>query len=540
MRKERSKGFINNVRLSIPESQVIDWSVRHNLCQPLTEKLRYLRDWLLAPADKSLDDRVVVTTHRNFAFAFEALTPREREQAFQKTTVFIDEAHHIQASDEGFNQLGRAIDYVLTSHADTTRVYFATAYFFRGDRLPILHDNHLCRFYKHTIPFDEYWRNLRHLQSYRYDFVAFKGTVWKEVEALLAQSQEPTLIFCPPEGHRLLFGKSKADFVSRLIRILRRHYKGCVLWKPGFMPRKRRVILNLVDAENRPEKVAFAMNHGDKLAAILTVGMFREGADWIQAQRAIDLVPTGSDQDRNQRFGRLVRDHPGKTEVSYFSFFQHVTDVPRDEQRQELSKLFAHFHASLVLENALAPIRVAVADNQSDEDGHERQEPDDLLGDYDEQTQESIIRESCERLINLAAEMEERGKVVSPEDKKHVILDVLAEHGIEKHKEALARQIALLLIRRQTLDLPVEELINAGFDKVWEIDLLEGLRIYSGGVGGPKTFLEIRNAIRSVIDERWDDMYQKMRSLPTPPPRHSRAYWWISNNRKSKLVYATP
>jgi len=529
-----SKGFINNVKIELPESQVADWSVKHNLCLPVAEKLEYLREWMLAPPATTLAGRVLVTTHRNFAMAYESLNPRQLKSALQHTTLFIDEAHHIQASDEGVNQLGHAVDYILAAHDPTTRMYFATAYFFRGDRLQILHDNQLLRFYKHTVPFDEYWKSLRHLRSYKYDFVAFKGSVWKEVEALFAQSQEPTLCFCPPEGHRLLLGKPKADFVKRLIRLVRKHYKGCTLWKPGVVPRTRKVILDLVDPEYRVDKIAFSMEHGDKIAVILTVGMFREGADWIQAQRVIDLIPTGSDQDRNQRFGRLIRDCTGKTTVSYISFFQHFTDSSKEDQRRELTKLFTHFHASLVLENALAPIKVVVHDRKRDSEGKSRERPVDLLGNYNGQMQESILRESSERLIQLAGNMDEQGKSVTPDDAKRVITEVLKEHGIDENRESFARQIVLMLRRRQDLDLPVEDLVDAGFDKVWEADALEGLRLYSGGVGGPSTFREIRDAIRSVFDERWLEMYQKLSDLTVPPPRHSRAYWWIANNRKYK------
>ena len=186
-----SKGFINDVRIALPDSGTAEWSVTHNLCRPLLDKLNYLRDWLLAPTHKSLNRRIAVTTHRNFAFASASMTPRQLKKAFQHTTLLIDEAHHIQASDEGFNQLGKTVNALLTSNDPSIRMILATAYFFRGDRLPIIHDNHLLRFSKHTVPFDEYWNSLRHLRSYIYDFVAFKGSMWKEVETLLAQSQNP-------------------------------------------------------------------------------------------------------------------------------------------------------------------------------------------------------------------------------------------------------------------------------------------------------------------------------------------------------------
>jgi hypothetical protein len=158
----------------------------------------------------------------------------------------------------------------------------------------------------------------------------------------------------------------------------------------------------------------------------------------------------------------------------------------------------------------------------------------DLLGEYDEQTQESIVRDCSERLVLLAAETEMNGKAVTPDDAKRAITSVLDEYGIVENQGALARQVVLLLRRHQTFDLPVEDLMAAGFDRVWQADALEGLRLYSGGVGGPTTFREIRDAIRTVIEERWFEMYEKLKDLPFSPPRQSHTYWWISNTRRYK------
>ena len=133
----------------------------------------------------------------------------------------------------------------------------------------------------------------------------------------------------------------------------------------------------------------------------------------------------------------------------------------RRKTSAELTKLFAHFHASLILENALAPIRVAPEGETDDGSSDGRDRPVDLIGQYDEQSQESIVRDSSERLILLAAEMETKGRAVSPDDAKRAIKDVLTEHGIVENQDALARQIVLMLRRQQTFDLPVEDLVAA-------------------------------------------------------------------------------
>jgi hypothetical protein len=524
-----SKGFIRQQTVSLPTGHVVNWSVNQNLCEAIPEKVASLRQFLLEPAKARLPDRVVVTTHRTLSAAFLKLDSRDLSTAIRKTTFEIDESHHIQAADEESNQLGAAVSSILDAGDPTVRVFLATAFFFRGDKLPVLGDKYVSRFCRHSVPFDEYWNGLQHLETYRYEFIAYTATVWAEVENLLAHSKEPTLIYCPPKGHRLLLGKSKGEFTKRVTQLAIRHFEA-ELWQPGVSPSKP-MILDLVDDCHRAEKVRFAMNHGDQIAAILSVGMFREGADWVQAHRVIDLVPSGSDQDRNQRFGRIIRDYPGKTSVSYYSFFPRIADATKEEQRKSLSKLFAHFHASLVLENALVPIRVPKQRDCKCREDDARGKRVDHLGEFDTQTQEGIITDCHEALNRLAAEVEGTDTPVSHEDAFREIAAVLKRWEIEQNVEPLAKQIVLIFRRRANLNLPVDDLVEAGFDKVWAVEALEGFLIYSAGFGGPTTFREIRQAVRNVFETRWFEMFEQLRQLPAPPPSFTRAQWWVNYNR---------
>ena len=531
-----AKGFIRTAQVKLPGGAILNWDVTHNLCSDKMagEKVDFLADFLVSPAaGDSINKRVVICTHVGLTAAFAKLGEEPFRHAICNTTFFVDEAHHLQASDESCNQLGGVISHVLDSGEPTVRVLLATAFFFRGDKLSILNDDHLGRFERHTVPFDTYWRTLEHLETYEYNFVTYKGTVWTPLEKLLEYSQVPTIVYCPPLGHRLLLGKHKDCFAERVLRLIKKHY-GARLWRPGLQAAvQNNVVLDLVDTSFRAEKVQFAMNHGDRIAAILTVGMFREGADWVQAARVIDLIPSGSDQDRNQRFGRLIRDCPGKTSVAYYSFFPQITDLNDDEQRRDLTKLYAHFHASLVLDNALAPIQIPKL--PSDGEGSEKEargRPVDLLGQYDEQTQEAIVTECHESLIRLHAKCEQEHTVVTAQQAQNAVYSVLKGYSVED-PEPLAKQIVLLFRRRSNLSLPVADLVNAGFDKVWHSDALEGIRLFSGGVGGPSTFAEIREAIAAVCEARWMEMYEQLRSHPGAPPRQSRASWWITNQKSA-------
>lgn len=98
-------------------------------------------------------------------------------------------------------------------------------------------------------------------------------------------------------------------------------------------------------------------------------------------------------------------------------------------------------------------------------------------------------------------------------------------------EEQLANQIYLLLIQRSNLNLDVNDLINSGFDKVWAVDAVDGLLLFSADFGGPTRFAELRKVMENIFDSKWKENYEKIKDLPCCPPQSSRAYWWINNNK---------
>ena len=400
-----------------------------------------------------------------------------------------------------FNGLGLMTDRLLELGVS---VWLATAFFFRGDRLPILDEGRLAGFQRVFIPFDQHLAEMAHLASYSYDFVLFGHSPLPAVAGILRGARVPTLIFCPPEGHHALQGVPKSEFVRRLMDLLRRHHPGCVPWAPGLPRATRDVLVDLVDEADREAKLGFLMAHGGRVAAILAVGMMQEGADWPQCARVIDLAPSASDQVRNQRFGRLVRDHPGKAHVHYYSFLPRLVHREEEAQRAELSRLFAHFHASLILENALSPIKVPVRRHADvpdrecgDAPGEPEPRPEDLLGRFPEPMQVTIEEEVGKALVGLASG---NPGGLSPEVAGPAIREVLERLGCETvvgewNLDALRDQIVLIWRRRKHPRLDIDGLIAGGFDKIWSTDALDPLRLFSAGVCGTSTFAELRDVI---------------------------------------------
>ncbi|QGJ68635.1 Hypothetical protein PBC10988_2960 [Planctomycetales bacterium 10988] len=530
-----AKGFSQKKKIVLPDGEVVEWAVPRNLCGTSTAKVDALTDFLLTAPAKSSAQRVVLTTHLTLSYALHRLSDEKLMEVADDITVVIDESHHISASEQNRNALGEQIVRLLDLGSDGLKMWLATAYFFRGDHLPIISETHLAEFTRVHVPFDEYWKLLQHIKSYSYDFVTYKGTVFKELQHLLQhQPSTPTIIYCPPEGHKMLLGKSKAAFVARLQRIVCERLNASPWNSFEDALQQEGVVVDLVDTEQRTEKIRFVAEHGNRVAAILTVGMFREGADWVEAARIIDLVPTNSDQDRLQRFGRLVRDCRGKRHISYLNFFPLVVEQDEEERRRQLTKLYAHFHASLVLENAIEPIKVRLQprpkhgpkENSSDPKTHFN-----LLGDFSESEQEQIIRDTYEALLTLQTEKDDKGETATPDEVKTTVVNALKENGVRKNLEPLAKQVLLLMRRKANVSVRTDDLVHAGFDKVWSTDIFDPIIAYSGGIGGPTTLAEIRNVVEGVFERQWQENYERIRNLPGPPDSQSSAYWWCTHNR---------
>lgn len=122
-----AKGFKADKRIELPDGRVVPWSLPRNLCEPSPEKVAQLLDFIRSPDRTAPEERVVLATHLPLAFAFEKLGDDDIARLFRHTTLVIDEAHHVQASEHGRNALGHAVVTLLDLNDPTTRLVLATA-----------------------------------------------------------------------------------------------------------------------------------------------------------------------------------------------------------------------------------------------------------------------------------------------------------------------------------------------------------------------------------------------------------------------------
>ena len=123
------------------------------------------------------------------------------------------------------------------------------------------------------------------------------------------------------------------------------------------------------------------------------------------------------------------------------------------------------------------------------------------------------------------------GSAILPEEAKQTVISILREAGVDNHLEALAKQVILVMRRQKNIHLNTDDLVRAGFDKVWAVEIFDGLLAYSAGIGGPETLAEIRTVIDNVFDAQWREIFEKVRALPRVPSSQESAYWWCTHNK---------
>ena len=87
-------GFTRQHEVELPDGRRTTWRAL-DLCEKSPAKVRRLVKWLLSPGE-GLQRRVVVTTHASLIAAVSRID--DLQNAFNRTTVIIDEGHHVQSS----------------------------------------------------------------------------------------------------------------------------------------------------------------------------------------------------------------------------------------------------------------------------------------------------------------------------------------------------------------------------------------------------------------------------------------------------------
>ena len=486
--------------LIYPDDSKINWDVGTDLCDDINgSKVQEIIDFILKKKfPNGIHERILLCTHASLSIAYERINKEGllTKKTFKNTTIVIDEAHHILNAQndtiEMANKIGSLIKFALKQKSKTIKIWLLTATFFRGDKYSILPEKYLNKFSRHHLPIDKHWKeNIKYIKSYTYDFIIYNGKPWKEIKELLKKQKEKTIIYCPANNRPLADG-CKYTFTSTLKKEI---HKVC----------PEAVICDLVDEDgrkNRKENLMDEKNAKD-IDIVLTIAMFDEGSDWDSASQIIDLSPSNSLRIVVQRWGRLLRDKIGKKHIRYYNFLPFVLDtLDEEEYRKQLTKNFAVFTASLLLEECISP--VPITRPEPDEDNPERTR--NVRVDYfsqevkDETKRQKILQDVHVDLITLRDQADETDKILSSNDYERCIKNTLKRNKVKKHREEIAMQIVGLLRRRlPDYQVDVTWMVDEGFDKIWKDEILDYLLQFGSKSCGIKTFKEFRDIYNRVL-----------------------------------------
>lgn len=320
-------GFIEE-NLIMPDSKKFTWMAQHDLCneQPSEGTIKYVINWLQNP-HAFFQDRILLCTHATLVNVYKRLKDENRLYILKDLLLWIDEAHHLKnANVEGFddaiisNAIGELVTYLMGRKS--VHIGLATASFFRGDRMSLLTEKTQKQFRRFDLPVDEYLKSMEHLESFSFDFVLCGPNFTKAIEVLAKHRRGKDIVYIPHPMSKDSTGNKHKE-VEGIVEKYKKVYGGRLVNQDGLTLLCRKdgdfKIVNLVeDRTSRDRKKEYIRNikfQKDALDSIITLGMFKEGANWIWADRGIIIGARTSLLDVFQMVGRVFRDAKSKLHV---------------------------------------------------------------------------------------------------------------------------------------------------------------------------------------------------------------------------------
>ena len=376
-----ANGF-SNEKITLPDGTQINWVPQHNFCnddkKPDEGTIEGVISFLkgpqaVYPEKEKINDRILLCTHATLIAVYRKLKKEGGLGIIKNLLLWIDEAHHVKnmlidiAGEKTVlsNGLGELISYLHSHPEKNIQIGLATATFFRGDRCTLLTEEMEEKFKRYNLPYDKYLASPdMHLESFSFDFVLCDRDYTKAIGEILKNRKGKDIIYIPHPNSRHSTGKGKKyEEAEKIINCYQEAYGGKRGDSDGITTLKsdhgKTVILDLVDEELRGEKKDYTKGINedkDTLDSIIALGMFKEGADWVWADRSIIVGARGSLTDVIQMFGRILRDAEGKKHVQVIQLLPWALDQANEEEFKEtLNSYLKAVFASLILENVLNP-----------------------------------------------------------------------------------------------------------------------------------------------------------------------------------------
>ena len=225
------------------------------------------------------------------------------------------------------------------------------------------------QFKRFNLPYDEYLQSMEHLKSFSFDFLLCGHEYTNAIGTLVKSRKGKDIIYIPHPRSRHSTGK-KLDEVQSIFSEYQKVFGGELLDTPQGLtilqnPASSLKVLDLVDEDRRTQKKEFLNSEelkkdSEALDCIIALGMFKEGANWIWADRSIIVGARASLVDVVQMMGRLFRDAAGKEHVEVIQLLPFSLDQQSDTFRDNLNNYLKAVYASLILEDILNPVKISV------------------------------------------------------------------------------------------------------------------------------------------------------------------------------------
>ena len=313
-------------------------------------KAKALRDWVGQTGGS------LVCTHQALVRSW----PEIRESLKRsRVTLWVDEAHHLEyLYDEeelaGFvNKMGKVVGEAMALGMD---IGVSSATLFRGDQSMVINPSHRKIFKTYRLDFSDYIAGLEFIKDIRYRVETYVDSPMESVAPLL-RSREKTIVYipfptaresaawCSGDKHRQAAKVRGAMGATRTEGGLSAHSSG---WR----------IVDLVSDEDLPLKEQVIAE--GRLDAIVALKRFREGANWLEASRAVIIGRRQSLVELIQVLGRLLRDHPSKRGIEMVQLFPCPLAQGRRELTRRTEDYFHTLCGAILLRELLKPQHAAL------------------------------------------------------------------------------------------------------------------------------------------------------------------------------------
>lgn len=509
-----ASGF-EDAKLLLPDGSKVHFCPQHTEDTITDGTVKHIIQFLKSP-NTTLNDRILLCTHQAIVAVYKELKRTKQLKLFHNLLCWIDEAHHLKNVEvEGFedtavsNGIGEFATY-LVRHAKGSHLGLATATLFRGDRLSLLTGKLMSKFERFDLPYDEYMASMQYLKSFRYDFVLCDSKDYTKAFDKILKTSGKDIVHIPSVNSKHSTG-CKYSEVQEILK----HYKKAKngQGKPidednglTLIKRKRGTykIVDLVDEDRRKEKKEYIASVTEKkdLDSIIALGMFKEGANWLWADRSIIVGPRASLVEVVQIIGRLLRDVEGKEKVQVIHLLPFAVDRgDKDKIKKNLNDYLKAVYASLILENILKPITII-----SPKKTRSRKLPSvktDILSSLlDENQQMNLLDELNKTLLSIVDVNESTGFITDLfKEYKNIVPDVLKKYGITENIDEIGNQIWSMFAKR-TLTMQGISIEKMSFEALKEVNPLEGLVRYSNNLCNINTLKKFRSILNDFMSQK--------------------------------------